>query len=566
MSARKTFEDYYYEKIYDKVEERKNDLVRRWRAGEKLPLIKVSGQKNTEDEWLEALNVRCTANGEITDIVEFSNEPIYVVLRTQKGKKVFCEAVCVEYFRLHELADKGTAFRRYTYFEMYYDDKVIACLMGLPFFERRGNMDILEMNEQDWMNSKRQMREIWKVFLPETVEMETEKIPENFQRRIEFYKTWKKKKDFARAYPDTKKEGLVWPLAAYLVSLQMLPMLPQSMMPWYLVNYVCRDDDAAKDVVERLQRWLADFLQEDPIVNEKIGYGSALQQADISNPCAVIPYIQTDTMRVQRKTAELMQENTDRNGDWRHFPFGTRVPVLVSTDEIVSSAVLNITVDSPQDLPDRAEQLREGFRYGLRNWLREFPKEEQEREKRMRQGKKALGRAARNAREVLEADKQSHGWSFRHKKLFQLSANLLTLYGRKKDTEDLPIAGIEWAMQQGKFWIEKEHRIEDAAETLLSELREKCQTAPEMKKSDTSIPEDGGRKTVNNEELLVFEYSRFKKRIEARWKTTSYNDLRERLCEIGVMICSGGKGYYAIKAGGTTINAAAFPVKKLIKE
>lgn len=122
MSARKTFEDYYYEKIYDKVEERKSDLVRRWRAGEKLPLIKVSGQKNTEDEWLEALSVRCTANGEITDIVEFSNEPIYVVLRTQKGKKVFCEAVCVEYFRLHELADKGTAFRRYTYFEMYYDD------------------------------------------------------------------------------------------------------------------------------------------------------------------------------------------------------------------------------------------------------------------------------------------------------------------------------------------------------------------------------------------------------------------------------------------------------------
>lgn len=87
MSARKTFEDYYYEKIYDKVEERKSDLVRRWRAGEKLPLIKVSGQKNTEDEWLEALSVRCTANGEITDIVEFSNEPIYVVLRTQKGKR-----------------------------------------------------------------------------------------------------------------------------------------------------------------------------------------------------------------------------------------------------------------------------------------------------------------------------------------------------------------------------------------------------------------------------------------------------------------------------------------------
>ena len=127
MGLRKTFDDYSDQKIYDKVEDRKNELVCRWRAGERLPLIRVSEQKGTEENWLETLRVQCDSNENITDIVEFSTDPPYVILRTPKGKKTFCEAICVEYFRLHEIADKGTAFRRYTYFEMYYDDKVIAC-------------------------------------------------------------------------------------------------------------------------------------------------------------------------------------------------------------------------------------------------------------------------------------------------------------------------------------------------------------------------------------------------------------------------------------------------------
>ena len=147
--ARKDFYSFVDEKIYDRVSTRKDKLLRRLSAGEKPPLLQVSEQKYTEMEWLEKIGVRCSTTVDITDFVEYSAEPPYVVLRTPKGKTVFCGAVCVEYFRLHELAEGGTAFRRYTYFEVYYDDKVIACLMELPFFERRGNMEPLGMNEQD---------------------------------------------------------------------------------------------------------------------------------------------------------------------------------------------------------------------------------------------------------------------------------------------------------------------------------------------------------------------------------------------------------------------------------
>lgn len=566
MGLRKTFDDYSDQKIYDKVEDRKNELVCRWRAGERLPLIRVSEQKGTEENWLETLRVQCDSNENMTDIVEFSTDPPYVILRTPKGKKTFCGAICVEYFRLHEIADKGTAFRRYTYFEMYYDDKVIACLMELPFFERRGNMDKLQMDEQEWMNSKRQMQEFWKLFLPEAEEIEAENLPENFLQRMAFYKENRRKCNFSGIYPNAKSERLVWPLATFLISLQLMPVLPQMMIPQYLVNYVCQDDEDAKNTSERLQLWLKGFLQKDPIVEGEIEFGPAVQQqSNISNPCTVRPYIQMDTKRVQQKTVEKMQESLGRKADWKEFPFGIRVPVLISTDEILSSAVLNIVVDDPQELPDRADDLWSGFQYGLGNWCRKFPDETYAQEEWAHQWKRALRASAKETRKGLEPDRQSRTGYFGYEKSFQLSINFLTLYGRKKDVEDLPEAGAEWAIQQRELWGEKTQRIEDVVEILLSKLRESCQVTPTMNPTEDSIPEGGGRKTVNNEELLIFKYADFKKLIEEKYPKVFYGDLREKLCEMGVMICHKKKPYYTINIGGKATNTAAFSVKKLME-
>ena len=83
--ARKDFYSFVDEKIYDRVSARRDKLLRRLSAGEKPPLLQVSEQKNTEMEWLEEIGTRCSTTVDITDIVEYSAEPPYVVLRTPKG-------------------------------------------------------------------------------------------------------------------------------------------------------------------------------------------------------------------------------------------------------------------------------------------------------------------------------------------------------------------------------------------------------------------------------------------------------------------------------------------------
>ena len=67
MKKWKDFSDYYDNKIYDKVEARKDKLLRRWKAGESLPLIQVKEQKSAEEEWLEYLGEQCHQAANITE-------------------------------------------------------------------------------------------------------------------------------------------------------------------------------------------------------------------------------------------------------------------------------------------------------------------------------------------------------------------------------------------------------------------------------------------------------------------------------------------------------------------
>ena len=87
MKKRKDFSDYYDNKIYDKVEARKDKLLRRWKAGESLPLIQVKEQKSAEEEWLEYLGEqRHQAANILANISEYSAEPPYAAVKNSKGK------------------------------------------------------------------------------------------------------------------------------------------------------------------------------------------------------------------------------------------------------------------------------------------------------------------------------------------------------------------------------------------------------------------------------------------------------------------------------------------------
>lgn len=92
-----------------------------------------------------------------------------------------------------------------------------------------------------------------------------------------------------------------------------------------------------------------------------------------------------------------MQETIERKRSWEKFPFGKLVPILVSTEEIISSAVINIIVDDPQRLPTKANVLLDGFRYGLENWGEDFPEDLTEQFDWMQDWKDELRKAARGA-------------------------------------------------------------------------------------------------------------------------------------------------------------------------
>lgn len=561
--ARKDFYSFEDEKIYDRVSARKDKLLRRFSAGDAPPLLQISEQKNTELKWLKEIGNHCSATEGGADFVEYSAEPPYVVLKTPKGKTVFCGAICVEYFRLHKVAEGGTAFQRYTYFEVYYDDKVIACLMELPFFERRGSMEPLSMNELDWMNSKRQMRELWKVFLPEMEEIE-EGLPRNFLRRMKDYKGSCEDDVITCPYPDAKIDELVWPLATYIISLQLMPALPKKMMPWYLLNYVCKDDNMAEETAKKLRSWVQDFLRKDPIVCGEINYGSALsKREEISNSCEVRPYIQVDKPRTQQRTAEQLQEIIARKRGWEKFPFGKSVPVLVSTEEIISSAVINIIVDDPQRLPTKASTLRKGFRYGLGNWGEYLPKDLTEQADWMQDWRDKLREAAREAQRELEPEKDERHRLRGYQKLFQLATNFLVLYG---ESESFSKDSKLWASQQRQLWASEKERTEKTIEELLNDIRKCCQESEELKKGETEIPDSGRRKTVNDHELLIFGYTKFKKSLQEKWPWISYSTLTKQLCDMGVMTCRDGMDYSTIKVGEKTVNVAAFYTEKLKKQ
>ena len=157
-------------------------------------------------------------------------------------------------------------------------------------------MEALDMDEIEWGNTKHQIKAWWKLFLPEIEEVELAELPENFARRVKAYRKWPGKNEgkFDGTYPN-KEIDVLWPLVTYIVSLQMMPVLPQKMMPWYVLNYVCKDDEACDAFTKGLSVWLADFLKNDPIfAGERVPYGSDIRDDEkVTNLCAVEPYIWT---------------------------------------------------------------------------------------------------------------------------------------------------------------------------------------------------------------------------------------------------------------------------------
>lgn len=567
----KDFSDYYDNKIYDKVEARKDKLLRRWKAGESLPLIQVKEQKRTEEEWLEYLGEQYH---QAANILEYSAEPPYAAVENSKRKKAFCSAVCVEYFRLYEITRDNTAFRRYTYFEVYYDDKVIACLMDMRTFEKRGNMKALDMDEIEWGNTKHQIKAWWKLFLPEIEEIELAELPENFARRVKAYRKWPGKNEgkFDGTYPN-KEIDVLWPLVTYIVSLQMMPVLPQKMMPWYVLNYVCKDDEACDAFTKGLSVWLADFLKNDPIfAGRRVPYGSDIRDDEkVSNLCAVEPYIWTGKRSDKKmQTLQKLQSISERKRCWEKFPFGNRAIILVSKESILSSIVINIPVDDDNLFADGgSSMLRKGFLCRLGHLMRSFPNQDTGEDVSGSQTiewaqelKEGLGELSRGVRKTIAPDKEERKRLAEQWDLFQLATNFLTFYGEEDSLWEINRDGEAWFLRQKNTWAAKRKNLQDVIPVLLQKLNQDCGNAKNATGEEKKIPDTGLIKEISGRIFLIFDYTQFKKRIEREYPQIPYDDLYEELSEMQIADRNKDKKYKVISLG-QSFNTAAFDVEKL---
>lgn len=71
---------------------------------------------------------------------------------------------------------------------------------------------------------------------------------------------------------------------------------------------------------------------------------------------------------------------------------------------------------------------------------------------------------------------------------------------------------------------------------------------------------------MNDHELLVFGYAKFKKMVQGKWPWLSYSALTKQLCDMGVMTCREGMDYSTIKVGEKSVNVAAFYTEELKKQ
>lgn len=215
-----TFDDLFDdEKVYNHISDREYYLtdILMDPAGAVLPLVRVYPQRNSTYRVLEHLHNWTKEHGTENSITEFSEYPPYVSFKLRNGTPVFSDYICVEYFRLYLIAPGSEGLKRYTYFEIYYDEYIVTCLMDVATFQRNGAMDCLDMDAKEWTYAKQQLK-LWnQVIYPEVEELEqdpalTQRIDE-YCSLAELEDTWEQKSGPEFQYD--KNMGNIWVALAY---------------------------------------------------------------------------------------------------------------------------------------------------------------------------------------------------------------------------------------------------------------------------------------------------------------------------------------------------------------
>lgn len=551
--------------FYNKVEKRKKRLVDRLinTRSPEFPFTLVFPMKGSTDALLDFMKKIVQKNHDIT----FTEDPPGISFFVNNGKQVSCDYLCVEYARLYHVSPDQTAIRRYTYFEIYFDDNILSCLMDLPTFQKVSSFPSLDMDTQEWAHLKQQLK-LWNQFIyPDLEEMEAANaIPDALASRLQAYRKFKnnnhyKELEHGLSYPK-ENENFLWPVATYLSLLQLLPILPEELIPSYALNFVCQDVHAKNLFAQKIKLFLNEFCNRDPVILGNVQIISTVENADETGRTfgAAWPYISIITRGKARQLVQsINQFAVSEKKSWRNHPFLNDVPIFISTEQIEDSTVLNLTISS-----DTAKQFTtdtissDGFWYFFANLMEDLDKNElpdqNELSKQFQKLKKKLL--------TSPIDKNAIKYQTI---LFPLAVSFIMLYGNEPGNYKLPKNAVNWFSMQALEWKKQNLAFEEFFPRVLKSVAADIITAKKEKPSDESEFQNLFHGVFCfGEEFLCYHLEAFKQKIAEEFPFVDYCQLLERLSEGKILKTNKNDLNYSLKLKDrTTVRTIAFLLDKL---
>ena len=574
----KDFWDLFSEKkVYDHVSDRKDRLVEEFLSPSepKLPLVRIYSQRPSTDKVLNHLKKWADTDEAITN---FSSDLPYAAFKQRNGSLVSCDYICVEYFRLHMIASGKNQIKRYTYFEIYYDDIILTCLMDIPTFQTTGGMACLEMNAKSWAYAKMQMK-IWnRAIHPDIEELDQDSA---LIQRIENYHELTKGEgtkiySAASAFGQTANMDRLWPALAYLCLFQISELLPPKYIPHYAINFVCSNESICRNLEDKLSAILSVLFQDDCYIKGNIPIHSDYQQ--LSNKDVTLGLARPYIFHVQRNSSakDLIKDLNrfsrlhNSKKKWSKHPFLNDTPICVSTKELTDSVILNIK------LPDQAvenisvscfpEQLLAPFFLTLRKEKKKNPKYCKKRQmaKRLLNIHKAIT-SNFSSKDDLNCIK-------RHQQLLRQSIVLFLIHDIRFRKKEMPDDVKEWFAKLLSEW-----KAQDA--TLLSVMEQVLiMVQDDYAKVRPGYPnnEDDFLTTYRGmcvkDDLFLYHQQTFKELITEQYPSVQYSQIMDKLAA-GKYIRTNQKNQtnrankkdlrYAVKLSRKTVQTVAFFIEKL---
>ncbi len=570
----KTFPDELKSKsFFEHVKQRKNDLIEQYlkSAAPQLPLTRVTKLRGSTDaifKYLEYSNPGKSFSGKGGRVKHFSQKPTRLIFQSTNDIELVCDYIAVEYYRPYLIKTDKTGIERFTYFEVYYGKCILSCLMDMSSFQNDSSFAPLDMAQGEWARLKQNML-LWNhVLYPELKRFEVEDfLPMPIEKRYHYYKNLYNNhyteciRELVIKQPKYPQNGsdLVWPLITYVFLMLHLPALPWEFVPKFIINYNCERSSLIPDVAKWLQEYLSDSVGEIPCCSASIDIAKNWLKS--KEPAGTAqPYIRIlNRAQDADKTLQALHAfSIDRKSRWNMHPFTTMVPICVSSEPILDSAVLNIPVSS-----DNYKSLCQSEQLNPKRFLAFFASlADDTKEQDWLEMDELHKQFERASVKLLEATGRARFPAHSSASCI-LAIAFLSMYGREPAKFRVNDENKQWFEQQLKIWDEQTDSFNKMIQRIIRMAASDAATSQEGTPSSKEELEMVYQGRFNKEDLFCYTLESFSDRVKLAFPQANVLEVRDQLKFDGMIKCNQNRTDYNVSLGGKSQQVIAFYLDKL---